>query len=260
MIDTLLIHSAAMDTAFGAFAILPAAYFRDSLRSFPVLYLLHGHSGNYTNWLGKVPNLIHLADRYDLIIVTPNGGRAGWYLDSPMDSSSKFATYIGQEVVAAIDDNYRTRRDRSGRAITGLSMGGHGALYLALKYPQTFGAAGSMSGGVDLRPFPGSWQIADLLGSQKAYPENWEAFSVLPNVRAFHDSAPALIIDCGYDDFFFDVNENLHRTLLAANIPHDYISRPGNHNWEYWTNAVAYQVLFFQRFFQNEAPTSISRN
>ncbi len=250
-IDTIHIASAAMDTAPAAIIILPSAYFRDRLRPFPVLYLLHGYSGNYANWLEKVPSLPRMADEHELIIVTPDGGYAGWYINSPIDSGSRYATYIGEEVPAAIDQRYRTRRSPEGRAITGLSMGGHGALHLTLKYPATFGAAGSMSGGVDLRPFPDNWELPAILGDQAAYPQHWERFSVLPNSTAFKDNRPALIIDCGTEDFFFQVNERLHQTLLREGIPHDYISRPGSHNWDYWANAVAYQLLFFDRFFHN---------
>jgi len=61
-----------------------------------------------------------------------------------------------------------------------------------------------------------------------------------------------LVIDCGTEDFFFKVNENLHQQLLYRNIPHDYIVRPGNHTWPYWTNAVKYQLLFMRDFFNQQ--------
>jgi S-formylglutathione hydrolase FrmB len=62
----------------------------------------------------------------------------------------------------------------------------------------------------------------------------------------------AMIIDCGVDDFFFQVNEALHKKLLDKKIPHDYINRPGKHDWKYWTNAIAYQLLFFHRYFDGQ--------
>jgi enterochelin esterase-like enzyme len=61
-----------------------------------------------------------------------------------------------------------------------------------------------------------------------------------------------IIIDCGTQDFFYAVNERLHDELLYRNIPHDYISRPGAHNWVYWSNAVKYQLLYFNEFFDNQ--------
>jgi len=62
----------------------------------------------------------------------------------------------------------------------------------------------------------------------------------------------ALIIDCGTEDFFFKVNENLHQQLLYRNIPHEYTTRPGAHNWNYWTNAIQYQLLFMSNYFKSQ--------
>ena len=60
-----------------------------------------------------------------------------------------------------------------------------------------------------------------------------------------------LIFDCGTGDFFFDANKRLHQKLLERNIPHDYIERPGAHNWDYWANAIKSQLLFFNDFFKS---------
>ncbi|WP_242499227.1 alpha/beta hydrolase family protein [Flavobacterium sp. 140616W15] len=79
--------------------------------------------------------------------------------DSPIDTTFKYETYVIDELVPFIDKNYKTITSREGRAISGLSMGGHGALYLSFKHQEVFGAAGSMSGGVDFRPFPEKWDI-----------------------------------------------------------------------------------------------------
>ena len=75
---------------------------------------------------------------------------ASWYWNSPVDPKSQYETFISDELIKAIDSKYKTIKNRTGRAITGLSMGGHGALYLAIKHQDVFGAAGSMSGGVDI--------------------------------------------------------------------------------------------------------------
>jgi len=91
------------------------------------------------------------ADRYDFIIVCPDGNYSNWYMDSPVDSSFRYETYMARELLQWVDEHYKTIRSREGRAITGLSMGGHGAFYLAFRNQDTFGAAGSMSGGVDIK-------------------------------------------------------------------------------------------------------------
>lgn len=127
-------------------------------------------------------------------------------------------------------------------------MGGHGALYLALKHQDIWGAAGSMSGGVDIRPFPNNWDIKKRLGTYSQNKNIWEENTVI-NMLHLIDSDIKLIIDCGYDDFFFEDNRRLHDNLLERNIKHEYIERPGVHNWDYWGNAIQYQILYFNNFF-----------
>jgi enterochelin esterase-like enzyme len=75
---------------------------------------------------------------------------------------------------------------------------------------------------------------------------------VLNLVHKLHGDNLKLIFDCGVDDFFLDVNKKLHKKLIEKNIPHDYIERPGGHTWEYWANALKYQLLFFNDFFKNQ--------
>jgi S-formylglutathione hydrolase FrmB len=128
-------------------------------------------------------------------------------------------------------------------------MGGHGALYLSIRHQDLFGVAGSMSGGVDLRPFPKNWDLASLLGSYTQHPDWWEKNTVINLLSMLTPGSLALSIECGTADFFYGVNQKLHEELLYRNIPHDYTSRPGQHNWPYWENAVHYQFLFMHRWF-----------
>ncbi len=81
-----------------------------------------------------------------MMIVCPDGGYTSWYFDSPVDSTYRFETFVGTEVPEYMDENYRTIADGRGRAITGLSMGGHGGLFLAFRHADLFSACGSMSG------------------------------------------------------------------------------------------------------------------
>jgi len=249
-VDTVLTHSAAMNRDIKAVIIRPDDY--SASHKFPVLYLLHGFSGTYSDWVLKVPTVRKLADTYHIIIVCPDGGFASWYFDSPVSKDSQYETYISKELVHYIDGKYSTIADRSGRAITGLSMGGHGALYLAFKHLDLYGAAGSMSGGVDLRPFSDSFGIEQVLGKYSEYPQRWEENSVINMVYLLKPNCIALTIDCGSSDFLFQANKALHEKLLERNIPHDFTVRPGSHTWEYWGNSINYQALFFSRFFNKE--------
>lgn len=248
-VDTLKVYSPSMKKDIKTCVILPEGYRSDN-QVYPVLYLLHGYSGNYTNWVNFSSTKM-LADEYQMIIVSPDGGFSSWYLDSPVDPSCRYETFVSKELIERIDKDYPTKRSREGRAISGLSMGGHGAMYLAFRHPDVFGGAGSTSGGVDIRPFPKNWDLARRLGSLDQYPENWEKNTVINMVDLVKDSRQAIIFDCGVEDFFLEVNRNLHKKLVEMKIAHDYTERPGGHTAEYWNNSIRYQALFFHQFFMN---------
>ncbi len=249
-VDTVNVFSNKMNKNIKTVVVKPQSYGREP--SFPVLYLLHGYSDRYDGWVKKVPHIQALSDLYEMIIVCPDGAFGSWYLDSPVDSAFQYETFVSEELISWVDRNYTTIPSREGRAITGLSMGGHGGLYLAFRNQDVFGACGSMSGGVDIRPFPDNWDLAKRLGTQRDYPKRWEENTALGLLHLLTPNALKIIMDCGTEDFFYEVNENLHQELLYRNIPHDYITRPGAHNWQYWDNAVKYQMLFFHEFFRNE--------
>ncbi len=246
-VDTLDVPSPSMGIEVRAVVVVPDGASQE--HRFPTLYLLHGHGGHHLTWLGIRPDLGELAERYGMIIVCPDG-RNSWYWDSPRQPQMRYETFISEELPSYIDGHYPTIAQASGRAITGLSMGGHGALWNALRHPDVFGAAGSMSGGVDLRPFPKNWNVAALLGEASQYPEEWAERRISVQAeRVDRAVMPRLMIDCGVKDFFLDVNRELHLRLMELEIPHDFILRPGAHDGPYWYNALPYQLLFFQRFF-----------
>ncbi len=249
-VDTLKTYSPDMDKEVYSLVILPDNYRTQKTESFPVLYLLHGYSGDYTSWLDVVPELKKYVDDFQMIVVTPDGHYDSWYLDSPVNDKVRYETFMTTTLITAIDHRYRTRKDRNSRGISGLSMGGHGALYLSIRHPDLYGAATSMSGGVDLRPFPDNWNLKKVLGSLQSHPENWERNSVINLVDRLTNGELKLFIDIGVDDFFLKVNRNLHQALLDLKIDHDYIERPGGHTWKYWRNALPYHMLFFSRFFK----------
>lgn len=241
-------YSTSMGKKIKAVIITPESYKQGNI-TYPVVYLLHGYGGNYQSWINGVPELEKHVDNFNTIIVCPDGNVGSWYFDSPIDPAWKYETYVSKELVKWVDTNYRTIRNRSGRGITGLSMGGHGALFLAFRHQDVFGTAGSMSGGVDFRPFPKNWEIFKRLGTLDEFPERWNENTVINLTGLVQPGALDLIIDCGTDDFFFTVNNDLHNKLLQNKIPHDYIVRPGAHNWPYWKNSVLYQLVFMRKFF-----------
>lgn len=253
-VDTLQVFSAAMNKNIKTCVIIPDSY-KKSNKKFPVVYLLHGYSGNYATWVKSFKEVTEQVDKYGFIVIGVDGNYSSWYFDSPIDLTFKYETYIIDELVPFIDMKYKTIASRVGRAISGLSMGGHGALYLSFKHQDVFGTAGSMSGGVDFRPFPEKWDIKKRLGSIAEFPENWEKNTVVNMLGLVENNSLNLIIDCGVDDFFIDVNRELHKKMLVLKIKHDYIERPGKHNIEYWENSLKFQLLFFYNFFNNTVKT-----
>jgi S-formylglutathione hydrolase FrmB len=249
-VDTLDIYSNSMKKMVRAVVVTPYSYSQTDA-ALPVIYLLHGWSGNYANWLADAPHLIDMVDEKQVILVCPDGGFDSWWLDSPVDSKVKYATFLAKELPDFMDSHYNTIQNPRGRAICGLSMGGHGALLNGLRNPDVFGAIGSMCGGVDLRPWrQNNWDLKGVLGEPSRFWENWEQNSIVKMVETMPATQQKIIIDCGIDDFFVEMNRNLHKTLLLQNIPHEYTERPGEHNDAYWSNAVDFQILFFVKFFR----------
>jgi len=247
--DTIQVFSPSMNKSIKTCVITPDDY-KKSNKKFPVVYLLHGYSGNYGSWAKDFKDLARQVDQYGFIVIGVDGNFSSWYFDSPIDPTFKYETYVIKELVPFVDKNYKTIASREGRAISGLSMGGHGALYLSFRHQDVFGAAGSMSGGVDIRPFPENWDIKKRLGTLTEFPENWEKNTVTNMLELVKDNKLKMIIDCGVDDFFMDVNRELHNKMLTLKINHDYIERPGKHNIEYWENSLKFQLLFFDNFFK----------
>ncbi|MDR0824543.1 MAG: esterase family protein [Prevotella sp.] len=248
-VDTIEVFSPKMNRSIKNVVILPDGYDKSKETKYPVLYLLHGYGARYDTWVKSVKkSLPQEATKWKMIVVCPDGQNS-WYWDSPVDPSFQFETYVSSELVSYIDKNYNTVASPKGRAVTGLSMGGHGGLWLGINHPDVFGACGSMSGGVDIRPFPNNWDMKKRLGAYKDNTEIWNKHTVITQLDRIEPGTLAIIFDCGKDDFFYQVNEELHKEMLYRNIPHDYVSRPGAHTNEYWNNSIDYQMLFFSKFF-----------
>ena len=248
-VDTIVIYSYAMNKNVKAVVIKPDKYKKKNTR-YSVVYLLHGFGGAYANWITRVPALKQYSNEYNVIIICPDGENS-WYINSPVKENSQFETFITSELVSYVDSSYRTIAARAHRAITGLSMGGHGGLMLGIKHKELYGAAGSMSGALDLSGIVSKYDISKLIGDTIHF--KWRDYSVLHLADSISTSGVRLIFDCGINDFLIQPNRDLHAKLNEQKVPHDYIERPGAHTWPYWSNAIAYQLLFFRKFFDEGA-------
>jgi putative tributyrin esterase len=237
--------STLMNTTAPFNVILPVGY-DQSVRRYPVLLLLHGLTGHYDNWVTKT-NLVLYARKYPLIIVMPEGGDS-WYVNG-VAPGDKWEDYIFKEVIPYVNAHYRTLPDSREWAVAGLSMGGYGAIKFALKYSGQFALAASMSGALDAP----TWKGAEL-GDWEAVPRSIHA-AFGPDGAPAHDAnalttllghakqpLPFLYLDCGTEDHLLESNRRFADLLQSKRIPHEYIERPGIHDWVEW-NAQIQVVL-----------------
>ena len=258
-VDTVAIYSPSMKKNLKAAVTFPSSY-KEGTTRYPVLYLLHGGSGAFSDWHQKVTEkglVARMAEENDLIIVTPGVGPASYYYDSPLLDSVRYETYMIQELIPFIDQQYRTLAQKESRAISGLSMGGHGAITLAAKHPALFVAAGSMSGvmnidtdlwkvGEDFRNLRKKGQI-EMLGAINYKGPQFNPYTAVGLVDQLKGQGISLLIDCGTDDFLIETNRQMHTLLLQAGIPHEYTERPGAHTWTYWTEALPVHLAFLTK-------------
>ncbi len=254
--------------------VLPRGYESGEAR-YPVLYLLHGFSGNYLNWARmQVPGY---ARSYDLIVVMPDAGNS-WYAnwaESEGDAENAWEDYMIKDLVGHVDATYRTVAGREGRAITGLSMGGYGALMLGLKHPEMFASIGSHSGAVAFakaagdrlrspqdptkattrRPpsaepnlaigVEGFSSQADRTPKGKLFatPEQADACDPFLLVKSVpKEKLPHIYLDCGTDDRLIASNQDFVKLLMAEKIPFTYAEGPGGHDARYWSREVGHSM------------------
>jgi S-formylglutathione hydrolase FrmB len=221
---------------------------------FPVIFLLHGAWDGPEAWereLGR-PALLSLADRLGVILALPDGGPFGWYLDGRETAGETFLT------VDFLAEVRRLAAADPGRlAVAGLSMGGHGALTLALKHPDLFQAAAALSAVTDLAAHAGGRRRVDpelaidrVLGPAGPEGRNWRPFGAagLWAARPAAWGDRPLLLGVGRNDrLTLDENRAFHRQLVRLGVPHVYRERPGGHDWNYWSVELPGLLEFLAR-------------
>lgn len=245
-VETVRFQSKLVNATLPYNVILPADYDAARTTRYPVLYLLHGLTGHYSDWVQRT-NVADYASQYSLIIVMPEGND-GWYTDSATITTDKYESYILNELLPDVEARYRTIEARYGRAIAGLSMGGYGAIKFGLKSPQTFSFAASLSGAFGVtrmteKESPERWQISVKLfgptGSETRQANDlFEIIGKLPAQRI--PSLPYFYFDCGTEDspLIFPYNRELSAVMYEKKVAHEFRELPGDHSWAYWDRQV----------------------
>ena len=225
----------------------PVSY--DTSICYPAVYLLHGLNGNYRSW-NELVNLQEYAEKYQFVIICPDGFSDSYYLNSMVDTSWQYESFFTEELCPRILELFSI--DEAKIFITGLSMGGSGAMYLFLKHPGLFLSAGSTGGVMDLNH--SSYKFTSLSRLLGDYESNRQLFDSHSPVNLLHNivgSGKHILFDCGTEDYLYGCNNAFRKKCDELRIKATYISRPGKHERQYWQQSICYHFDFFNTLIEN---------
>jgi len=242
--------------------VLPASFDADKTKHFPILYALHGLGDNeqffvHSGLWNMVEDLRERGELKDFLIATPAGG-AGFYINSK-DGKVRYEDFLIQEFFPFIEKRYRASPGRANRAISGVSMGGYGALHLAFRHPQLFCSVSAHSAALIERlpafllDAPQSPRGRVLGGVFGIPPETafWNANSPLNLARSANLAGLKIYFDCGdQDNYGFEAGAAaLDKILTARKIPHEFHLYPGRHDPSYFAAHIPASLAFHSRLF-----------
>lgn len=208
---------------------------------YPALYLLHGLSDDHSIWCRRTSIERYAAD-YNLVIVMPEVHRS-WYTD--MAAGGQYWTYISEELPAVCEHFFPISPCREDRFAAGLSMGGYGAFKLALRRPDKFCAAASLSGALDVAGCcaehvrNGHTEVIHVFGPLEfiAGSDN-DLFTLAHKARNGQHPAPKLFQWCGTEDFLYQDNCTFRDFIRPLGFDYEYHEGPGTHDWSFWDREI----------------------
>ncbi len=260
VLDNLSLKSKVLNMDRKYAVYLPAGY-ETSQRSYPVLYLLHGSGDDQTGWVqfGEVQSIADkaIADGIAtaMIIVMPdaNTGKRGYAND--VTNTWRYEDFFFQDFMPYIESTYRIKADKRYRAVAGLSMGGDGTFTYALHHPELFAAACPLSaatGPANLDTTRARYRRDNSNVADTSVVAFYKRQNVLELIQAMPDSNKKAVrwyIDCGDDDFLYEGNSLVHIAMRKKEIPHEFRTRDGGHNWTYWRTALPEVLQFVSMSF-----------
>lgn len=223
----------------------------DASKKYPVVYLMHGHGGSYKDYFQN-KKFQDIADLYDFILVAPDGFKDCWYIDAPQKGEKQFETFFVQELLPTVEKNYSI--DTDNRFITGISMGGHGAMWLFLHHPNLFKSAGSCSGVLELR-YSGNVKgsLSRLLGDfADGGNINFRDFSCINHLENIVGKDKYIYFDCGTEDHLYAAAKLFRDRCDILGIKAYSVFSPGKHNGEYFDRAFKEHFEFFSKQIKNK--------
>lgn len=273
-LECLAIPSSILGRSVNVCVALPADYAASASTRYPTLFFLHGLFENQTSWSDRggqevLNGLLAQGEVGRFLVVLPDGGKT-FYVNS-QDGHERYEDFFLQELVPAIDRKYRTIADPSARGISGTSMGGYGALHIAMDHPDVFGSASAHSAALIPKipnplPTEGRWGFyARVLQGPFGSPLNQTYFdetnplTLAENPSRF--SRLKLYFDCGdHDRYGFQEGaQMLHQVLASKGFAHEYALRSGDHGWSYLSQYMKYSLLFHWHLFEQAQRTLATR-
>jgi putative tributyrin esterase len=273
-------YSSSVQLTLKYTVVLPTSYYKGK-KQYPVVYLLHGHTGNYTSWVSYAKLPASLATEYNCIIILPDAGNS-WYVNWTGQTDGKphrWEDMLVKDLIPHVDKTYRTVKEKNGRAIGGLSMGGFGALAVGLKNPNLFGFVFSSSGAIDFCKYIKAefakdtldWNSPVLWSDDKKTVDipqfsNWKERTPQgvvfkqPSDADLYDpylllkkadtaSLPFIHIDCGNKDYHLKAALNFTEQLKNKTNRYSLYILPGNHEVPYWEQAIRHTFLLLSNQF-----------
>lgn len=218
-------------------------YFFDGAK-FQVMYLLHGAYGDFTDWM-RLTSIEKYATQHKLAVVTPSASNS-FYQD--MFYGSSYLTYLTEELPEFIEKMFPVSKKRENTFVAGLSMGGYGAVKLALTKPEKFAACASLSGAIDICSIAEGIKTGDLSGPFKWFdifekPEEIEGsdadlFALIAKLQKADVEIPKIFQTVGTEDFIYPSNVTAKARLEELGVDFTYEEHPGIHDWDYWDTHI----------------------
>ena len=237
-------NSAVLLKAVSMNVIVPLTGNTDEPRK--VMYLLHGLSDDSSMWFRR-SSIERYADRYNMVVIMPDGGRS-FYTDAV--SGENYWTFISEELPQTVKSIFNLSPDKEHTFAAGLSMGGYGALKLALKYPDTYSACGAFSAVPDpmklYTMYPSvSKELGNIFGSIDEFRYSDNDVYFLSEKRITENNFPKLYLCCGKGDFLNTENCRYKEYLENENVDFTAdLEDPGDHEWGFWDNKIRQFIRF----------------